>query len=160
MNEIIINVGISGSGKSTWSKEYIRNTSGVLRINRDDIRTTLVGNLTDYYSRKDLHIIERNVTRTEEFLFKNLYIDKYDVIIDNTNLKQNYINQWNKMASVAGYTTMFKLFDISLEEAQRRVTKRENMQTFEDLCYIDKQYQDYINIKKWIVENYKDKIIK
>lgn len=45
MNNVIITVGISGSGKSTWSTNFIKENPKYLRLNRDDIRKTLVGDL-------------------------------------------------------------------------------------------------------------------
>lgn len=163
MNEIIICVGISGSGKSTWATNFIKEVSDYLRINRDDIRRVLVGSLDGYYKRGDLNYIERDVTRLEDEFYKHINTSGFSVIIDNTNLKQSYINKWINLSSAlklnSNLNVKFKLFDCSLEDAQRRVAKRENMQTFEDLNYIDKQFKDYQLIKEWITKNYKDKII-
>lgn len=52
MKKLIILVGISGSGKSTWATEYIQKNPDTLRINRDDIRKSLVGTLKNYYPRR------------------------------------------------------------------------------------------------------------
>lgn len=157
-NEIILCVGISGAGKSTWVTNFIKENSNYLRINRDDIRKTLVGDLNGYYQRKDLNIIEENINEIEELIYHQSYCKNYNVIIDNTNLKQSYLNRWNHIKT-SSTETKFKLFDISLEDAQRRVARREKMQTFEDLGYIDKQYLQYQEIKKYLETNYKDKII-
>lgn len=172
MKEVIICIGISGSGKSTWTTKFIKENSNYLRINRDDIRKTLVCNLDGYYQRRDLNTIETKVNHIEDFLFDNIWgINKYP-IIDNTNLKQSYIynwifkvNEYNSQKAQGLYPDSpildfkFKLFDISLEDAERRVAKRENMQTFEDLNYITKQFEQYKQIKQWILNNYNDKII-
>ena len=167
MKEIIICIGISGSGKSTWTTNFIKENSNYLRVNRDDIRKTLVGNLDGYYQRADLNMIERNVTRIEEFITKDFSIDYRNIIIDNTNLKESYINRWIKFSEYYKYNLKFKLFHISLEEAKQRVYIRD-IQQYEDsymninhknLEYIEKQYQDYQNIKKFIEQNYKERII-
>lgn len=162
MKDIIICVGISGSGKSTWSSNFIKENSNYLRCNRDDIRKVLVGDLNYYYQRKDLNSIEVLVNKIEDDLFFSICDTNKSIIIDNTNLKQSYINKWINFCRSMDYVLdfKFKLFDSSLEESQRRVAKRENMQTFEDLNYIDKQFKDYQLIKEWIIKNYKDKIIK
>jgi len=166
MKEIIICIGISGSGKSTWTTNFIKENSNYLRINRDSIRLTLVGNLDGYYQRKDLNYIERDVTRLEDEFYKHLSLSGFNIIIDNTNLTEKYINRWINLSNClkldARINLKFKLFDISLEEAKLRVANREeyflptNMDKVE---YIDKQYESYKQIKKFIEENYKDKII-
>ncbi len=159
--EIIICVGISGSGKSTFSTQLIKENSNYLRINRDSIRQTLVGDLEGYYQRKDMRGLELTINNIEYILFKDLFNNNKSIIIDNTNLKQEYINKWVTLSQDfnISHDFKFKLFDIDLDESKRRVCKRENMQNFEDLNYIDKQYQDYQEIKKFIETKYKDKII-
>jgi predicted kinase len=158
--EIIILVGISGSGKTTFASNFMKENLNYLRVNRDDIRKTLVGNLNGYYQRKDLNELEQLVTELEESM-SDVLLCNDNIIIDNTNLKQRYINKWIKYSQDTDiyHNLKFKLFDISLEESQRRVCKRESLHNFEDLNYIEKQYNDYQEIKKWLISNYKDKII-
>lgn len=62
MQQVIINVGVSGAGKTTWSTQYMKKNIGNYRINRDSIRLQLVGTLDDYYQRKDLNYLEKLVT--------------------------------------------------------------------------------------------------
>ena len=38
---VIINIGIPASGKSTWSKEFVKNNRNYVRVNRDDMRLML-----------------------------------------------------------------------------------------------------------------------
>ena len=174
MGDVIICVGISGSGKSTFSANFIKENSSYLRINRDDIRTTLVGNLNGYYKRRDLNSIEILVNQIEQSLaVKIINNAQRNLIIDNTNLKQSYIKKWmHEFDEIKDYSETdikFKLFDCSLEEARGRVWYRENMfanspddcgfMNFKELDYINKQYKDYQLIKEWLIKNYKDKII-
>jgi predicted kinase len=169
MKTVIICVGISGSGKSTWTTNFIKENPSYLRINRDDIRKTLVGNLDDYYQIPDLKNIEKQINNLEEDIFNSLNWFDYNIIIDNTNLKQSYINRWIDYSQNTNYSIKFKLFDISLEEAKRRVLDRdfntiyvkdEDISAYHDgVQYIDKQYSDYQQIKQWISNNYKDKIL-
>jgi len=162
MKDLIVNVGISGSGKSYWTTTFIKENPNYLRINRDTIRLTLVGNLDSYYQRKDLNYIEKDVTRLEDEFYKHLSLSGFSIIIDNTNLTEKYINRWINLSNClkldARINLKFKLFDISLEEAERRVAKREKMQTFEDLGYINKQFEQYKQIKKFIETNYAEYI--
>jgi len=173
MKEIIICIGISGSGKSTWTTNFIKENSNYLRINRDSIRLTLVGNLDGYYQRKDLNYIERDVTRLEDEFYKHLSLSGFNIIIDNTNLTEKYINRWINLSNClkldARINLKFKLFDITLEEAKENVINREDYYTpaltphykyhQDKVEYIDKQFEQYKQIKKFIEENYKDKII-
>lgn len=168
--EIIICVGCSGAGKSSWTTQFIKDNPNYLRINRDSIRLTLVGDLDGYYQRKDLNSIEMLVNQVEESLFYKIYNNaEYNLILDNTHLKQSYINRWFKifedyeLATTERVNFKFKLFDIELEEAKDRVACRDFPIDIDlndlALSYIDKQYQDYQNIKAWLLNNYKDKII-
>lgn len=163
--EVIICVGCSGAGKSSWAAQFIKDNPNYLRINRDDIRKTLVGDLDGYYQRKDLNSIELEINDIEEYLFNTIIgLHSKSVIIDNTNLKQSYINRWLKLIQNEEDYKLdfkFKLFDIELEEAINRVIIRDlpEGKTIFDASYIDKQHSDYQQIKQWIINNYKDKII-
>jgi len=172
--ELIINIGISGAGKSTWTTQFIKENPNYLRINRDDIRKTLVGNLDGYYQRKDLQTIETLINQIEESLFiKIINNAQYNLIIDNTHLKMSYISRWFKLfKELEGYSEIvfkFKLFDIDLNEARGRMWIRDELlyNTHEDgnvsncnqLDYIDKQFEQYQQIKKHIETNFKNNIL-
>ena len=169
--KVIINVGISGSGKSTWTTNFIKNLN-FLRINRDDIRKVCVGDLKDYYKRPDVNNIETHIISIIEYdLFINYLEMNINCIIDNTNLKKEYIKKWIDLCEDHDIEYQFKLFDCDLNIAKERVLLRDfpHLITFDtgiqhfsnilELNYIDKQYENYNNIKKWILENYEDKII-
>jgi len=173
--EIIICVGISGSGKSTWTTKFLKENHNYLRISRDDIRKTLVGDLNGYYQRSDLNDIERFINKIETDLYTSINYNHRNIIIDNTNLKIQYINKWIDLAEDDYYDIKFKLFNVELDEAKHRVHIREKVgnnnllyaQTYvydeaqKDLSlqYIDKQYKDYQLIKEYILKHYKEKII-
>lgn len=162
MNNLIITIGISGSGKSTWSSNFLKNNLNYLRINRDDIRKTMVGSLEEYYTRKDLHQLEAIVSDIEEQLFMNYGSYVKSVIVDNTNLNQKVIKSWIKHANYYNYDINFKLFDCELREAQQRVFERDywdNRDNFDKVKYIEKQYKQYQLIKEWVIDNYKKYII-
>lgn len=174
MNTIIICVGISGSGKSTWSTNLIKNDDTFLRINRDDIRKVLVGNLDEYYARKDFNILEKIINDLEIDIASKIVTQYKNIIIDNTHLRREYIDKWvdlfsdNNFFNHRNYTIKFKFFDCDLLEAKNRVVKRDNYSLSFDknhvyICpqtdYIDKQYQQYQSIKKWILETYPGIII-
>lgn len=167
MKQAIICVGISGSGKSTFSKQFQKEHPSYIRINRDDLRAALF-NMENYYNsplfseRETLiNIIIYNTIDSSSF--------KDDFIFDNTNLNLSHLKKLLGQLKLENIDFKFKLFDIDLFEAKKRVCCREDFTTFnEDLeeiydlskvKYIDKQFEEYKEIKKYILENYKDKIL-
>lgn len=88
----IILIGVSGSGKTTYSQRIGKN---YLRVNRDDFRSMLFS-LRDeyhemYYESKDLHKYESEVTACFDACLDKIIKRSKPVIIDNTNLKSKYI---------------------------------------------------------------------
>lgn len=169
--KVIINVGISGSGKSTWTTNFMKNHK-YLRINRDDIRKVCVGDLKDYYKRSDLNIIETHIISILEYdLFINYLEMKINIIIDNTNLKREYLKKWINLLEDHDIEYQFKLFDCDLNIAKERILLRDYSHLMSidtginhsiklpELEYIEKQYNQYLEIKKWIKDNYESKII-
>ena len=167
--ECLILIGISGSGKSLFSSTIL-DSYNAFRINRDDIRKTIVGDLTDYYIREDLQQLENSVTRLENQIFFEAVRNNKNIIIDNTNLKKDYIIRWRELCNREHYQIKFKLFDCELEESCKRVLIRDypeiyinselqRCSSYKQVEYISRQYQQYQSIKLWIEEHYKDKII-
>ena len=175
MKEIVICVGISGSSKSSWATNLIQKNSNFLRINRDDIRETLVGNMDGYYTREDFNELEGLVNQLELNFITRLITAGKSVVIDNTHLVRKYITRWINLFETdnffnhRGYKIKFKLFECDdINTAKDRVIHRDNLQlTFDTehtyICpgvdYIDKQFKQYKEIKQWLLENYKDDII-
>jgi predicted kinase len=83
---IIITVGLPGSGKSTWAKNWINNNENWVRVNRDDFRQMLKG--TPVCENK----IEQLITLTQKDLIKKCLGKRLNVVLDNTHLKKEYIN--------------------------------------------------------------------
>ena len=152
--KIIVTVGISGSGKSTWATEMCKNHDHVRRVNRDDLRKSLVGTLEGYYQREDLWKLEEDVTEIIYLQIDYLLKQGYDLIIDNTHLSLKYINRiqltYEKIANIK-----IKTFDVDLEQAKRNVLKRDfncitddEVITDERVDYINKQFDSYHKLIK------------
>lgn len=164
MSKVIITVGISGSGKSTWTTEYLQAHTSYLRINRDDIRKVLVADLAGYYKRKDLFIIENAVTKLEDSVANEIIGVNRNIIIDNTNLNKKYIKRWMDWMNSAGndFDVKFKLFPISLNDAKHRVAIRDFgwngigwNETLElSTAYIDKQYKEYLKLEEHLLTEF------
>jgi len=123
--ELIILVGISGSGKSTWSqKEWKSNPTKTVIVNRDKIRELLFGfteaQMVNYYQREDLNKLENQVTKYQDELISFSLRNGKKVIVDNTHLKQSYLNEYAKY----DYPKKFILFNtpnhVALERDKNR----------------------------------------
>lgn len=120
-NKLIILIGISCSGKSTWAKEYVKNNPRSFRVSRDDERTSLFGSYRQG-SLKEEEVITNIVTeKTTSLLSKG-----FTVVLDNTHLRASYIAEavdaYNYLADIE-----FKVFDCpSVEEVIKRNQNRYN----------------------------------
>ncbi len=162
MKRLIITVGISGSGKSTWAhKMFEADPLNVRIINRDKIRELLFGyteeNISDYYLRRDLNALEKEVTKQEDILIDGFLSADKIVIVDATHLKRAYLERfkyWN-------VTTELKVFQIQLNDAVDRVTKRKRKLSKSILEKQDRQFKSLmadlnsrpINYESYTIEN-------
>lgn len=131
--KILILIGIPASGKSTWAKEYVRRNPDWTRVSRDDFRLMLKSAQSCEPKVEDLIS-----TLVNECIKKSL-LKKLNVIIDNTNLKVKYIQQF--IDTFKYYADIdFRPFDISIDKAIERDVNRE-MKVGEGV--IRKMYNDY-----------------
>jgi len=115
--KILILVGPPAAGKSTWAKEFIRKNPKYIRVGRDDFR----------FMFKDAPITENKVEKLisemqEEVIMKAL-AKKLNVIVDNTHLKEKYINSVVNLVKYKA-DVEYRLFDISYEKALERDDNR------------------------------------
>ena len=157
MPKLIILVGISGAGKSTWATNYISENKSTIRVNRDDLRKTLIGKLTpDQYKRKDVFRIELLISSVEDGILHAAKDNSYNAVIDNTNLKKEHIEHYINEYETEDFA--FKFFDMDVPTARMRVIDRDEI-TPAQVQYVDKQHKQYEQIKEWIIETYPDKIL-
>lgn len=81
--------GIAGSGKSTWAKEYIkdqkRQGKNIVRISRDEIRFSLVGENEEYFS-KETQVFNTYIKNIRKYLEDDIT----DIVIaDATHINAN-----------------------------------------------------------------------
>ena len=123
---IKILVGISGSGKSTWSSSYwLTKPESVIIVNRDKIRELLFGftekSIPQYYTTEKLGLFEKEVTKYEDTIIQEALSSGKEVIIDAPHLERRHIERyksWNVETEVI-------FFEVSLEEAIRRDSLRD-----------------------------------
>lgn len=128
-----IYVGIPASGKSTHAKDYVGKNPDWVRVNRDDFRFML----------KDMPVcemkVENLITNMMNDSIINALMSKFNVIVDNTNLKAKYLNPLIDL--VKPYADIeFQIFDISIEKAIERDNKREKKVGSE---VIKRMFNDY-----------------
>lgn len=117
--KIIFCRGLIASGKSFWSKEFVKNHQDWKRICRDDLRHMLSS-----YSFDDKN--EKLVTIIEENMIKLLIEQGTNIIIDSMNLNKQklqqridkYVHQWKEQG--IEIITEIKNFPVTLEEAITR----------------------------------------
>ena len=111
--KIKILIGIPASGKSTWTKEFLLKNSGWIRVSRDEFRLML---RNEYICEPK---IEDLVTTLLNDAIHNALSKNLNVIIDNTNVKLSYINQFiNEFKYSADID--YQVFDISIDKAIER----------------------------------------
>ena len=184
---IIFNCGISGSGKSEYTKIYCKEHSNTIVVNRDSIRASLFSTLEGYYQSANVKVREELVTQICDTIFLKALFNGYDVIVDNTNLNYKYIENFIKIYerlyyfyTKKVYQIQFKLFDVELNEAKQRVLCRDygyyipsdnskeyigkdeyefKISECEEVKYIEKQFIQYQEMKTYLLEHHKNQTI-
>lgn len=121
--KVIILSGIPGSGKSTWAKNFQSVNSWNTRIvSRDDIRES---DFVQPYIYTKFN--EDQVTARFNFLLRSYLASNLDVILDNTNCKDFWINGLLKTISenTSTHNVYIKFFDVPLWLAAWRAYWRE-----------------------------------
>lgn len=100
MSKIHILIGYSACGKSTYARELLEKEPNTVIIGRDKIRELLFGytesSVSGYYLRHDLKEKEHTVTRYQNILIDRALRKRQNVILDNTHLKERYIEAVGK----------------------------------------------------------------
>ncbi len=120
MKKIIITVGISGSGKSTWAKAFCQANPNWLKISRDEIRKSMLSvSLNEYHTWENAakFKIESLVSSQFNLLIINALKGGFDVVLDNTHLKLSYINEYRKLLAehFEAFEINYQFFDVALE---------------------------------------------
>ncbi len=101
MKHVLILTGLSGSGKSTFARRFCAENPNWLRVNRDDLRRSLLPiSLAEYWqtwSDRDKNRIELLVNELQKTVILDGLSRGWHVLIDNTNLKLSYLNEFRKL---------------------------------------------------------------
>ncbi len=140
--KLILPVGISGSGKSTWIKA--NTNSNTVVVSPDDIRRELTGNISD--QSKNGQVWSTAFDRIASALNSGK-----NVILDATNIKSSDRKRLMNHLKVnvdKPFDSFAKIFNVNPEIAKQRVKKdiqsgvdRSNVPDFA----IDRQYQTFVD---------------
>lgn len=95
MKQLILTIGLPGSGKSTWAREEAALGGYIDIVERDQIREELTGDAQN-------HTREAYVTSVANQRVCNALAAGNSVIVANTNLRAKYRRQWAKIAEEYG----------------------------------------------------------
>lgn len=123
-NELILTVGISGSGKTTFASTLNKNVWE--NLNRDSIRFSLfTNNIRDFTKYKFNNKNEKRVSSIIDQLAYDAVVENKSIIVSDTNLSTKTRNKWKAFAEKYGYKYSEKAFPIEWEEARKRNQQRE-----------------------------------
>lgn len=120
--KLIILQGIPGSGKSTWARNFVKDKTDWVIVNRDSIRNMR----GDYWIPNQ----ERWVTEVEFYSITSALLRNLNVIVDATNMNKktvdklkstvNSINKTKSLTAEEFVNIEYKVFKIDVEEAIER----------------------------------------
>ena len=132
MKHVLILTGLSGSGKSTFARQFCAENPNWLRVNRDDLRRSLLPvSLPEYWQTwpdYEKNRIENLVNELQKTAILDGLARGWHILIDNTNLKLSYINEFRKL--LTGHFDEVKLrymlLDTPVEECIQRDKYRDD----------------------------------
>ena len=132
MKKVLILSGISGSGKSTFARQFCTENPNWLRVNRDDLRRSVLPvSLPQYWqtwSDADKNRIENVVNELQKAAILEGLARDWNVLIDNTNLKLSYINEFRKLLTERfdAVEIQYKLIETPINECIQRDKYRDD----------------------------------
>lgn len=154
MNNLIISVGIPGSGKSTFWNEFKKHNKCVI-VSQDELRLALTGDISNQEENFVVSKLAKKLisiylgARTENEKYHPL-----NVVVDSTNLKVKYLNEL--LQFLPEHRLLFKIFDCTPEVAKARIAKDlqdGKMRSAVPDEKIDQMYDSYLNMVKYIKDN-------
>ncbi len=133
MRKVLILTGLSGSGKSTFARQFCAENSNYIRISRDDLRRAVLPvSLPEYWQTwpdPAKNRIENLVNDNQKAMIVNGLARGWNLLIDNTNLKLSYINEFRKLLSehTDAIEISYQLMNTPVDECIRRDRQRDDL---------------------------------
>lgn len=142
IQEIRLNRGLPGSGKSTFASEWLKeDPKNRVRVNRDEIRFQLFGT---WYPVADengtVKDKEQQVTEVEMNIVHAALRENKSLLVDNTNLNPRVFKTYGDIAKRYNVPLKNTDFPISVEEAIRRNNNRDRVVPEHVIRGMAKQY--------------------
>lgn len=151
MKKAIVTVGISASGKSTFSDAWVKEKYGRrIEINRDQIRAFIVEaiqNRGPFTWTKWKWRDEKEVTEQATMLLERAVNANMDVICSDTNLNPVHRNKLIEVLKAKGYEIEIKEFPIDIETAWKRDAARLNGVGHSVIAKQHEQFIEYMRSK-------------
>lgn len=152
MYKLIYTIGLPGSGKSTWAREYQKENPNTVLVNKDELRAML-HNSVHSKGREDF------VCMMRDFIITTALLKGHDVIVHDTNFHPSHPESFKKIVDLHNNSLLPKqprvtlevkdFSDVPLEECIRRDQKRPN---YVGEKVIKKMYNQYLKPKPVKVE--------
>ncbi|URC15327.1 polynucleotide kinase/phosphatase [Paraglaciecola Antarctic GD virus 1] len=126
MQKLILTIGISNSGKTTWAEKYCKENPKTINLNRDDARAMLH---TDTNRINDYKFSKQKELEVTEFIFEcadNSIEFNYDIIVSDTNLNSRTRESWKIWALKNNFQYIEKLFLEKPHKCKERNLKRDH----------------------------------
>lgn len=143
---IKIEIGISGSGKTTYYKNNHSENSGY--INPDSLRKQLCGDVSDQTRNRE--VFELAYVNLEKFCLSG----KNEIWFDATNLTKDSITKILNISSKYGYDCEFIVFEDSLNPELCNSRVRKDIENSVDRSNVPeeiittKQFNKFVNLYK------------
>lgn len=156
---LIICVGVAGSGKTTFANDY---DSEVAIISRDNTRLSLCGidSKREYFDCYRTNELENVVFNVNKAMATQIVKAKYhdDIIICDTNINKKTFNYWVEFAKEHKLKLKVKLFEVKLSTLIERNKSRPSSDRLpKDV--IESMYISMKDMTKFIKEKYSKNLI-
>lgn len=148
MPKLLLTVGASSSGKTTWVVDNIHRNLGWVDLNRDDFRFKCKAR--DWRDYKFTKANENRITETINGILDDSLEKRLNIVISDTNLNPKTRNRFKQLAEKHGYDYVEKAFECSWDEL---VSRSENRQGGVSLPVLRRQYLqmlDYLGRRKYV----------
>lgn len=125
---LILTVGIPGSGKSTWVKQYTEKYPLTFVVSTDEIRKELNQGVYVCHPEENDYIHQLAMDRVKTILENpENYTGSRSlgpvIIVDSTNVE---VQDWLKYKALGSAVILVKYFDVNPEEANKRQQGRQD----------------------------------
>lgn len=132
MGRLILTIGISGSGKSTWAEKFAAE-NGFFYLSSDEVRERICGNANDQSKNQTIFQIIFSI-------INNLLTKNDKILFDATNYSRKNRKEIIKIAQKHGALIEARVFMTSLEVCLDRNFKRSRVVPTE---VIERQHKNF-----------------